>query len=894
MQPLYLKMEGFETYCKKVEIDFSKFGKTGLFLITGNTGSGKTTIFDAITYALYGRASGENREKSMLRSSYADENVPTYVELKFILKGKIYCVRRNPSYERKARRGDAVVKESDDATLTLPDGSIISKTKAVTGKIEEILALSAEQFMQIAMIAQGDFQKLLVSSTEERQRIFRKIFKTEKYLLLQNNLSAVASLLKGDCAKILNSLSTSFSSSLCNEKSSYFSDYNNLMEKDFLWEEKIFLLKNIIFDSQSLYAEKEKEVNALKEKIQKSTVMFSEAQDYLECILNCEKNSLELKKLEEESKTLLEEKDSLEKEKEKIKESEKTATVIKSTLFDYDELEKVREKIIETKNSIKEIKEKLRDTEERLSKGQRVICETEDKIKDFSSAKENVLLMQAEIEKKENEEKSYLELKNLLSQKKSSEKELLENQKEYKEKTEEASILGKKYQAAYTLFLDEQAGVLAEQLKENIPCPVCGSLNHPNKAKKPEKVLLQSELEELKIDYELAMEEAAKKSRECAVLTEGIKNLATQIEKVVTSLEIENENFFEKSSFEEVADSVEQKQSATQKQATKQNSAEKQASFSRENTSLSLDEKSIEVIIENFVKEIKELEDLLEKEKEKKSLCTELEANLPKYKNRLEELLKEKNQFENSLSVSERDLENQSKNSQLLSNKLSYSSKSKALEAIEKMENEVSLYNQKIMECEEKSQKIKNEIIEKNTILKENQERIKGKNNLDAKRLESEIADLKKDEENLQESLTNIYHIISTNQSVINVMEENLKALSQKEREYSMVHLLSETANGNLGGGKDKIKLETFVQMTYFDRVIAHANTRFLTMSNGQYELVRQKDSDNAQHQTGLELNVIDHFNGGYERSVKTLSGGESFEASLSLALGFSDEIATG
>ena len=181
MRPLTLKMTGFGPYAGSETIDFTRLGARGLYLITGDTGAGKTTIFDAIVFALYGETSGGTRTASMLRSKYADASTPTEVELRFLLRGKEYVVKRNPEYMRAKQRGEGMTKSTAGAELCLPDGSVVTKKQEVTARIGEILGLDAAQFMQIAMIAQGKFLRLLLADTKERQAIFRGIFHTERF-----------------------------------------------------------------------------------------------------------------------------------------------------------------------------------------------------------------------------------------------------------------------------------------------------------------------------------------------------------------------------------------------------------------------------------------------------------------------------------------------------------------------------------------------------------------------------------------------------------------------------------------------------------------------------------------------------------------------------------------
>ena len=190
MRPVKLTISAFGPYAGKTVLDLDKLGTSGLYLVTGDTGAGKTTIFDAITYALYGEASGDNREPSMFRSKYAETDIPTEVELVFSYAGKTYTVKRNPEYDRPKSRGEGFTSQKAEAQLTYPDGRIVTKQRDVDNAIQDIMGIDRTQFLQIAMIAQGDFLKLLLASTGERQNIFRQIFKTQLYQDLQEKLKA--------------------------------------------------------------------------------------------------------------------------------------------------------------------------------------------------------------------------------------------------------------------------------------------------------------------------------------------------------------------------------------------------------------------------------------------------------------------------------------------------------------------------------------------------------------------------------------------------------------------------------------------------------------------------------------------------------------------------------
>ena len=219
MRPLKLTISAFGPYADKTVLELENLGKNGLYLICGDTGAGKTTIFDAITFSLYGEASGSNRDAAMLRSKYAAPETPTETELLFEYLGKEYYIKRNPEYERPKTRGSGTTVEKANAELHLPDGRIITKVKEVNREIIEILGIDKSQFSQIAMIAQGDFLRLLLATTDERKKIFQKLFCTQRYSILQHKLKDEYLSLARDYEKIIERTEQYIDSVVCPDKS---------------------------------------------------------------------------------------------------------------------------------------------------------------------------------------------------------------------------------------------------------------------------------------------------------------------------------------------------------------------------------------------------------------------------------------------------------------------------------------------------------------------------------------------------------------------------------------------------------------------------------------------------------------------------------------------------
>ena len=245
MRPLKLVMSAFGPYAGRTELDMEQLGSRGIYLITGDTGAGKTTIFDAITFALFGEASGDSRDPGMFRSKYADISTPTKVELIFSCYNKEYRVVRNPEYMREAKRGGGTTKQIASAEFYYPDGTPVSGISNVDAAVKSIVGIDYKQFCQIAMIAQGDFLKLLLAKTDERITIFRHIFKTERYEELQKRLKAEASALEGECKALNTSITQYITGIVCSEDSADFLEVEKAKKREITMEDTLIILEKI-------------------------------------------------------------------------------------------------------------------------------------------------------------------------------------------------------------------------------------------------------------------------------------------------------------------------------------------------------------------------------------------------------------------------------------------------------------------------------------------------------------------------------------------------------------------------------------------------------------------------------------------------------------------------
>lgn len=845
MRPLKLTLSAFGPYAGKTDFDFDKLGTGGLYLITGDTGAGKTTIFDAITYALYGDPSGNNREVSMFRSKYADLETPTFVKLTFKYKDNEYVVKRNPEYERASQRGSGVTKQTAGVELTLPDGKILTKTKEVDTAIKNIMGIDKNQFCQIAMIAQGDFLKLLLAPTKERIEIFRHIFKTKLYSDLQNKLKQEASSLDNNCLQIRQSITQYIAGINCDESSLHCVQVSKAKNNELPIDECISLLENLLAeDSQSEEKTAEKILNIEK---QADTIKLNiqQGESISRAKLLLEQTQALLEKLSSEKITLAAALDEENKRSVEIEKLTKDSATISAQLPEYDELSQKQaalaknisliEKNNLTLNKAKTDIDTLKSQIESLSAEAKTLEKCgEQKI----ILENNILSLNDRLSK----------LQQLLQSMEALKKNHEEHKKAvqiYKEKQANVDSLDASYKEGYKLYLDAQAGILAETLKENMPCPVCGSLSHPKKASKPVDVPTKEELDALQNRLSAANKEVERASQAAGkikgIIDEKMESTLTSIKELLGDINMN---------------------SATD--IAKENISELQAK------------------IKSITKDI----ELLNKNISRKD---NIEKLLPQSTKRLEELQDSINTISNTVTTYTSENKSIEERIESLKSKLLFSSKLEADAKIKsnndtvlKIQNAIELASKRLNECKEK-------LASATATKTELSKQLEGKEEINLENEKNKLYELESNIKRLRAYKEEIHSRIVNNQS--NYKNINLKSdeLIEAEKQYTIVKSLSDTANGNITG-KDKIMLETYIQMHYFDRIISRANARLVIMTGGQYDLVRRKEAASKMGQSGLDLDVIDHYNG-TTRSVKSLSGGESFKASLALALGLSDEI---
>ena len=1037
MKPLKLTLSAFGPYAGETVIDFTQLGGQGLFLVTGDTGAGKTTIFDGITFALYGETSGGVREASMLRSKYAEPETPTYAEYIFEYKGAVYTVKRSPDYERPKTRGKGMTMQKGEALLTFSDGRApVTKLKEVNQAVTDLIGLDMKQFTQIAMIAQGDFRKLLLADTEERSNIFRKLFHTDIYKVIQEKLKFEAGGLDKAYKELLRSIrqyteqvrysvedplgqqwalmeKNGFEGNLeeglevleqflkadkdtlkalnkqIKENDAKLENMNQLFgkvhkeadakaRKEKLLEEREILfpqLEQAQKDAENAAKEPEEiqqlifSIQKEKEKLDRYTnleKLISEIEDASVLIEKLKTDSTALQNRQKETKAVLEEKqkeyqatDRTEKEKAETDfQKEKIDSLYAGVYKNCGNLEFLLTKIMnletqakEMKTQSEQMKKELADLEEQIVSGGNL------------EARENSLIMRLQqIQKMKDQQKRCQILEKEAESKKKA--YLIASQK----RTEIKEFLNRMEQA----YLDAQAGVLAAGLQEGMPCPVCGSVHHPKLTQMPEKVPTEEQLKKQKMVAETAEQAASDSSvqagetaglvqRSKEELTEGIKSYVAQFlpeekteeilrneitdselrsfvkdqeshaqteleeiqkqKKAQLDLQKKKEEFSRQ--LEQHAKEFQKLQISIEKRKSQQESIQEQLqnqldepifSWLREDTQQKMisdsglqQDQNSKAVYQQGSQEVslllqqgrtaaewlKQQQDILDQKRKDQTALLEqrklLETQISKVQTEITTLTDRINQNQQQIAAEKSRSEQMQKQRENMEKELGERTKEEILSQIQLQTRERKKLETHYKTVTEVKEALEKRMTELNSVITSLTEQLKESANISIEELNVQKENFTQQKKSLSADRDEIHARLEINGDMYEKIRRQQTELLKTETRWKWMKSLSDTANGTITG-KARIMLETYIQMQYFDRILARANIRLMTMSSGQYELVRRKENKSRVGKTGLELDVVDHYNGTV-RSVKTLSGGETFQASLSLALGLSDEI---
>ena len=830
MRPLELTMSAFGPYAGQVHLDLSKLGTQGLYVITGDTGAGKTTLFDAITFALYGEASGAQRDASMLRSRYADPETPTQVTLKFSYGDQIYQVTRNPEYERAKKSGIGTTTEKAAASLELPDGSQIIKRAEVDEKLREIIGLSRQQFAQIAMIAQGDFLKLLLADTRARQQIFRDIFKTGYYQVFQERLKDRYMVLNREHADLKTRMQQELEQIRWPEE-----DADPRVEAARSGGMPIMEVLELLDEGIERFTREEEQ---WKDTVTRWIRVREEVAQRLQKASDREA----LEKKHQELK--IEAEKTLQKAREAAEASEEVAgqlpqidvwtqqsAAIEARKAEYREEDELKDRVADLKYKSNVSEENIRRMGSKIDTINAEVEQAKKELAELGQVEEQLTA-------------ATHDLKELTAVSKELDA-LLEERREYNKAV-------RRYQSAYDealkqrnesdwmrrAFNDQQAGIIAETLEEGMPCPVCGSTEHPHKAHKDISAPTQAEVETAEEKTRQLMETANRRSTEAASRKGAMDSREQQLrERMPVQL--------------------------------------------RE-----LDDEEKRYRIEAELAELKRSVQMLSAQKERKM---RLENIVPEKEKAKEELRARMEAERVACAQIKAGYEADQKRLMTLQEQLPFASLAEAEKAQKELIRQIDELKGRSARLEEERHKLQTDHKAADAAVRQLELQLQDTQAEDCQKLEEARKQAVRAQEEAAGNQSRLHSILEADQGSRERIARIEADLSVQEEKLGQMKTLSDTASGTLAG-KEHIMLETYIQMHYFDRILDRANVHLMRMSGGQYDLIRQKRPATLRGQSGLELDVIDHYNGS-TRSVRTLSGGESFIASLSLALGLSEEI---
>ena len=858
MRPLKLTLSAFGPYAAETVLELEKLGRGGLYLVTGDTGAGKTTLFDAITYALYDHSSGGVREGTMLRSKYADPKTPTFVELEFEVHGVRYTVRRNPEYQRPKARGEGFTTEKADATLTYPDARPpVTKSKEVTAAVQEIIGLDYSQFSQIVLIAQGQFTKLLNASTEERSRIFRRLFRTQRYARLQERLQAESAALTQQ-RTAQNAKLDSLLSGLQFAPDDPEADALAVLSAQTEPETALALL-------DALTARQAAALDAAGTALRDTETRLDTVQQQLGAAQQARQLAQQLAQRQAELAAAQPALDAARAEAARhtgdaaqLDALTAQLTQAQAALAAYDELDALctRQAAAQDAAQLAAAQAKARRTQ--LAALDATLAQTEAALTALAEADTRLLALQNEAAQLQQRHAALQQLSARLADCQQQAQAAHKAQERYRTAAQAQDAAHAQRDALERAFLDAQAGLLAQDLAEGAPCPVCGSTHHPARAVLPRTAPTQAQVD------------AARKAAAGADQTAQAASAAAQ-----QALAAANEA---KLSLRRDAEALLPARFTGPEGPVP-------LTFALLNTVLAEESCALQTARAAHTAQLQQAQvDCRRK--------AQLEADRQtrtRQRPALEQAAAQADRTAAAQSASAAALETQIAAQRA---SLPYPRRTEAQAARDKLEAARSALRTGM----DNAQRQLKQAEQTCAAAKAAVEALQAQQAAAADTLPTQStevltalqAQLTARRETLRGQEKQLSAQLLPNRKTAQQYRTAAKARQELETRWQWVGALAATAGGTLTS-KQKIRLEAYIQMNYLDRILRHANTRLMQMTAGQYELERI-GAENQRSQSGLDLGVIDHYNG-TRRSVKTLSGGESFKASLALALGLSDEV---
>ena len=839
MRPLKLTLSAFGPYAERTVLELEKLGSRGLYLITGDTGAGKTSLFDAITFALYGEPSGSSRQASMLRSKYAAPDTPTYVELEFLYGDRRYRVTRSPEYTRPAKRGEGSVLQRPQAELQYPDGRLVTKAREVTGAVTALLGLDREQFSRVAMLAQGEFLKLLLSTTEERQAIFRQLFHTAPYQALQERLKGEASALAARCQSLEEGALRGLATAACPPQDPAAEKLAAAQAGQLPLEEAAALLERLVEGDTQSRAQAQEALHRAQAALSQADAQLGEAAQLARLREALAADEAALPASRERLAQAQAQAAAQEARAPEAQEAARQAAQLDQLLPQFDALEKARA-------AQENLEERIARQREHLEEQQQALAGCRSRLAQGRAQREQLGAEGVQLERLQAQGQNLRQRLDQLRALQAQQAELAAvnrrlatAQQAYRQAAQAADAARVAYGRLHRAFLDAQAGLLAQQLQEGAPCPVCGAADHPHPAPLPAQAPTQSQLEE----HRQAQEADARQENQASAKAAQLAGQAAQLA---------------------------------------QTAAEQAEALLPQGVAL-------EDALGETSQGLEKLRAEWAQEQARSRQRQQLDRLLPQLEAQQEQLERVVSQEQTALAGLERDqLHGQEKLAEL-QDTLPFPSREEAQEAARQARERGLQWERALAQARQQLEAARSAADALDGRVQAQRQQLAGAPALALEELEEKRSAAAGKVGALREQLEALSGRLDRNRAALEQLQTQSGQLAQVRERWGWVKSLADTAAGTLGG-REKVMLETYIQAAYFDRVLARSNTRLMVMTGGQYELRRRGRADNNRSQSGLELDVVDHYNGSL-RPAASLSGGEAFKASLSLALGLADEL---
>lgn len=926
MMLISLTLSAFGPYPDTITIDFESFQEDGLFLITGPTGSGKTMIFDAMIFALYGKTSGQIRQTDSLRCDHALNEIPTFVEFSFSLHQQNYTIKRNPKYYLEGKK----TPKQPSALLTLPDGKMVEGIKEVNQKMISLLGVDDQQFKQICMIAQGEFTKLIMASSDEREKVLRELFHSETYQKLEEKLKVHLKTYQDKYDLLLNKRKDLMQELQVEDHQEYLSKQTKLiasqqkeyddLKKDLdqkkqqlqlyrLQNQRLIQLKDLKQQFQDLkkqendYQKLNKTVDTLK-KAQETNylyISYIKQQKKLQTLkLNQEDFLKQLKKLEKDYQEKKVQADSLdykqqtkEKLQNQIQETKQLINQIYQYQNDYQNLQTLKQQYRMLDEEHKLFLKKKEKFENGLQRDQERIQSEQQVQSKYELIKQQYVRLN-EQKVKVHQLSDYYDQILKLNENKS------DLQEEYTVVEKQVDHEKMQYNQMEKLYFRKQAGIFALQLKEDQPCPICGSLHHPHPAQIEKEDITKEKLDQQAKKVKQQEHRLQDILQKILLSNQKKEMLVKQTKQLSSELNIQEE--ISKEIFIKELDHLSKDEKRMKKEYLELQDELKYIQKLKKSVALSLKDMST-----YESKELKQAQSLENIQVQIHQLSGKLDDSLRQYEigevnKNYQQVQKEYRQLSLEIETIQQDYEKvknkyleiktkiSSLNQQIIQEQEIYDElDNKYHTALDAFINEEEFLNLKtqinqisILEKKYQDYLISLKSLNEQIISLENE--VKDSTYVDLSSLSETIKEVNQQLREKNDDLEKLKIDYSLKEKMIKDIQKINQQLEKDEDTYQRYLDLY-----NLASGKNnaRVSIERYVLATYFENMLVYANVIMKQLSQGRYQLLRKDDAGKGRSQQGLELDVFDQESGNI-RSIKTLSGGESFKAALSLALGLS------